>query len=197
MADPTTPLSDVISGLGHEVTYQISTVYVPVDLMTLTEYLAGVGSDASVVTRVGQNDYTLVKTGDGDEQFSYYSFFAQPFLVTDSSRGFKLKSINVMYSVDTADLDDCKVYVDKVTYAAAGATTSAVTTTYDTAHDTAAERKAIGNHSMTITVSSPATANTVNQFYRVEIEADANNTSVFTLRAIVLKYDAILPHSAA
>lgn len=73
-------------------------------------------------------------------------------------KGAKLHSIDVNYSIGTAAADDfATVELEKITLGAntvanAGA---AVTVSIDAAHDTAAERKAVANHKMTITPSSP------------------------------------------
>ena len=73
-------------------------------------------------------------------------------------KGAKLSSIDIGYLIATAAADDfATVELEKVTVgvdniAAAG---EAITTTEDAAHDTAAERLAVDDHTMTITITTP------------------------------------------
>lgn len=75
-------------------------------------------------------------------------------------KGASLKSIDVYYSVVTADAADfATVALNKVTLPESSGSApsgSACTVTIDTNHDTAAKRKAVGDHHMTITLDSPA-----------------------------------------
>jgi hypothetical protein len=73
-------------------------------------------------------------------------------------KGAKLTSIDVNYSIATGAADDfATVELEKITLGANAVanTGAAVTTTIDAAHDTAAERKAIANHRMTVTITTP------------------------------------------
>ena len=76
-----------------------------------------------------------------------------------AEKGAKLTSIDVGYLIATAAADDfATVELEKTTIgadnvAAAGANPAV---TLDGAHDTAAERKAADDHTMTVTIDSPA-----------------------------------------
>ena len=75
-----------------------------------------------------------------------------------SYKGSYLTSIDVVYSVATADLTDfATVELQKQAIPVTGSaqTGSAPTITLDSGHDTAAKRKAQGAHTMTITLSTP------------------------------------------
>jgi hypothetical protein len=74
-------------------------------------------------------------------------------------KGAKLARIDVGYLIGTAAADDfATVELEKVTVGAdnVAASGAAVAVTLDTAHDTAAERLAADDHTMTVTVDSPA-----------------------------------------
>jgi hypothetical protein len=73
-------------------------------------------------------------------------------------KGAKLTSIDVVYSIATNAADDFDtVELEKVSTKANAVATAgaAVAVTLDAAHDSAAERKAIANHTMTITIDVP------------------------------------------
>jgi len=76
-----------------------------------------------------------------------------------AKKGAKLESIDIWYKIATTLCDDfATVELEKVTLPATGvaAAGAAVTTTEDADHDIAAERKAIGDHTMTVNLSTPA-----------------------------------------
>lgn len=198
MANPYIDFRDTEMGrdLGRNVALGMRMeVHVPVWKMAVTT--SGTGVDTPVLTRASQNEVTYVHTGDGDEQFSRYHFDASPFIFTSDAedRGFALESVRVLYTIGTAAADDVKVYVDKVAYASSGATKTAVTVTYATDHDAAGERNTVADHNMLVTVSTPDFSETSLSHYAVEIEADINNTTVFTLRGAFLTYRFVGPNA--
>lgn len=101
-------------------------------------------------------------------------------------KGCLLKSIEVMYSIGTADADDfatVALYKDTLKATAASGsgtlnTAASVTVTVDSGHDTAAERKAQDEHRMVITLSTPAYIDN-DEAYHVELVIDFAATSVF------------------
>ena len=73
-------------------------------------------------------------------------------------KGAKLASIDVGYLIDTAAADDfATVELEKTTIGAddVAAAGEAPAITLDTAHDSGAKRKAVDDHTMTITIDSP------------------------------------------
>ena len=73
-------------------------------------------------------------------------------------KGAKLTSIDVGYLIGTAAADDfATVELEKVTVGAdnVAAAGEAITATEDSAHDSAAKRKAVDDHTMTITITTP------------------------------------------
>ena len=115
-------------------------------------------------------------------------------------QGAKLSSIEFMYSVSTADMDDVtsvKLFKDTLqANAASGSgtlnTAAEITAvTIDAGHDTAAERKAQDEHRLVVTLTTPVFIDN-DEAYHLEIVCDAAATSVwktfgalvnFTLRA--------------
>ena len=105
--------------------------------------------------------------------------------------GAKLKSIDVFYKIATAAADDfATVELSKMTLPTTGSAPSgaAVDTTLDTGHDAAAERKATGDHTMTITVDAPAYLDD-GDMYVVECTVDAAAGTVFTLYGARANYE--------
>ena len=105
--------------------------------------------------------------------------------------GAKLLSIEVYYSIGTAAADDfATVELEKMTLPATGTAVSgaAVGITIDSGHDTAAERKAAGDHTMTITLNSPAYIDN-NDGYVLVLNIDAAATTVFKLYGVVVNFE--------
>jgi hypothetical protein len=97
-------------------------------------------------------------------------------------KGAYLKTIDVYYKIGTAAADDfATVELEKMALGSAGAITgAAVTVTLDTGHDTAAERKATGEHKMTVTLTTKVWIDEDDVYYLV-LTVDAAATTVFTL----------------
>ncbi len=105
-------------------------------------------------------------------------------------KGAYLKSIDVFYAIATAAADDfATVELEQMTLPASGSAVSgaSVTISLDAGHDTAAERKAIGNHKMTISLTNPAWVDDGECYYLV-LTVDAAATTVFTLWGAVANY---------
>jgi len=105
-------------------------------------------------------------------------------------QGAKIKSIDVWYKIATAAADDfATVVVNKValnadTIAVAG---TAPAVTIDAAHDTAAERKAVATHKMTVTLDTPVFVDK-NTAYWLSMVVDAAAGTVFTLYGAQVNY---------
>ena len=97
-------------------------------------------------------------------------------------KGAKLVSIDVHYKIATAAADDfATVELEKVSIASTGAVTgAAVSVTIDGDHDAAAERKAVDDHYMTITLDTPAWIDK-DEVYWLYMVVDAAAGTVFTL----------------
>jgi len=98
--------------------------------------------------------------------------------------GARLKSVDVYYKIATTAADDfATVELYKISLPAASGsalTAAAVTTAIDSAHDAAAERKAAGDHLMTVTLASPAWVDD-GDVYALKLTVDAAAGTVFTL----------------
>ncbi len=97
--------------------------------------------------------------------------------------GAKLKSLEVFYKIGTAAADDfATVALHHMSLPASGSAVSGedVTVTVDAGHDSAAKRKALGDHTMTVTLSEPVYIDE-GDAYVLECSLDAAATTVFTL----------------
>jgi hypothetical protein len=118
-----------------------------------------------------------------------------PLLQSDAQgQGAKLQSIDLFYKIATAAADDvATVELEKIALPATGAapTGAAVTTTCDTGHDTAAERKAVGDHTMTVTLTTPEFMDQ-DYAYMLYILVDAAANTAFTLYGARVNFDLVL-----
>jgi len=110
-------------------------------------------------------------------------------------KGARLKSIDVFYKVLTAALTDfATVELEKVTLPPPAAATgtaftgASVTITQDAFHNTAALRKAVGDHTMTVTLTTPAWIDD-NDAYVLEVICDCAASSVFTFYGARANFD--------
>jgi hypothetical protein len=106
-------------------------------------------------------------------------------------QGAKLQSVDIWYKIATAAADDfATVAASKVTLPATGSaiTGAAVTVTCDADHDTAAERKAVGDHKMTVTLSTPAFLED-NEAIWLSLVIDCAATTVLTIYGAQANFD--------
>jgi hypothetical protein len=106
-------------------------------------------------------------------------------------KGAKLKSIDVYYNIAVAALDDfATVELEKIVLEVDGTipTGAAVSITLDTAHDTAAERKALDEHKMTVTLDTPVWIDD-NEVYYLYMVIDSAATSDFGMFPAVAHYE--------
>jgi hypothetical protein len=97
-------------------------------------------------------------------------------------KGAYLKSIDVFYTIGTANSDAITPVIQKVTmpaHAGAVPTVSSPAFTYDSNHDTAAKRYTFGAtmHKMTLTITTPPWMDD-DDYYYVELTVDGAATSV-------------------
>ena len=143
---------------------------------------AAIGKSAGTWTPALSSNLASESRGAADASFTLNI----PILIpsNDSAlKGAKLKSVDVWYKIATGAADDfATVELNKVTLAATGTapTGAEVTTTCDTGHDTAAERKATGDHTMTVTVTTPEWADDA-AAYILSLIVDAAANTAFTL----------------
>lgn len=106
-----------------------------------------------------------------------------------SQKGVYLTSIELIFNITTAALDDfATVELEKMVADSAGAVTgSAPSITLDTANDTAAERKATGTHRLTASLATPVWIDN-DVWYVLECVCDAAATSVFDLYGAIVNY---------
>ena len=106
-------------------------------------------------------------------------------------QGARIKSVDVWYVISVAAADDfATVEIDKMTLAANGAACSGANpaVTIDADHDTAAERKAVASHKMTITLDTPCFIEDDTAYF-LHLNVDAAATTVFALVGAQVNYD--------
>lgn len=134
------------------------------------------------MTRLARGDYALVKTAADDT--SIIAFDITPQLVTAASKGFRLDSFDVNYSIATLALDAHTVTLDAITYAnnSANAVSSvAITGVLATAIQA-------NPYVTNVSVNSPAFLVSANSKYVIELTVDAAATSAYTLYGLNLHF---------
>lgn len=109
---------------------------------------------------------------------------------TTASKGFRVTGFKLIYKVSTADVNDVTVsgavQLAPATGAAPAAATSLGAVTYDAPHDTAAERKAVGDHTMSGTFASPLWLNSEPICVELAISCDGTATGVLDIVGVEL-----------
>jgi len=152
---------------------------------TLFHCVTGTWSQAA-----GQVTDTIVKKVNDANQTSTINI---PVLVPSNSialKGAYLTSVEIDYEVVAADLEEVSAVFNKVTRGAdtAVAVVAAQTFSYDAAHDTAAERLAVEQHRMTLTLTTPVWVDN-DVYFLIELTVNqAGDTGVIELLAAVANY---------
>lgn len=109
---------------------------------------------------------------------------------TTASKGLRVTGFKLIYKVSTADVNDVTVsgavQLAPATGAAPAAATSLGAVTYDAAHDTSAERKAVGDHTMSGTFASPLWLNSEPICVELAISCDGTATGVLDIVGVEL-----------
>jgi hypothetical protein len=119
----------------------------------------------------------------GDASFTLLIPIELPAWQTYYRNGSKLISIEVFYKIATLAADDfATVALEKIALPVTGSapTGAAVTCTIDAGHDTAGERKATGDHTMKVTLTTSEWINN-GYAYVLVLVVDAAATTDFTL----------------
>lgn len=137
---------------------------------------------------LASNVLSEVRTAN-DSAFTAYV----PIKIPSNSKALKgamLKTIDVYYKIGTAAADDfATVELERMTAPINTVipTGAAVTITVDALHDTAAERYAVAEHKMTITITTPTWTDD-DQYYVLTLIVDNAATTVFTLYGVRANY---------
>jgi hypothetical protein len=111
-------------------------------------------------------------------------------LRTTALKGLKPTSVKIQYAISTADVVDVTVVAARTVMPTTGSPVAPATSlgavVYDTAHDTAAERKAVGEH--TLQASFTGAGYLTDGFISIEITVDSTGlaTPVFDLFQVQL-----------
>ncbi len=110
-----------------------------------------------------------------------------------ASKGAKLASVEIDFEILVAACDAVDAVVNKVTRGAdtAVAVVAAQTFTYDTGHDTAAERYAVEQHKMVLTITTPFWLDN-DEYVLVQLTFDKAATTTLDLLAAVANYTLLL-----
>lgn len=105
-------------------------------------------------------------------------------------KGSRIKSVDIWYSIATAACDAVSAALYKAALPAQAGTLSAaaITTSYDADHDAAAERYAVAQHKMTLTVTTPEWCDDDSEYF-IELTVDAAATSVVKFQGARANYD--------
>lgn len=133
-------------------------------------------------TRVAQANYSLVHTPADDT--SNISFDITPIIRTTASKGLKLNSIDVVYSIGVAALDAHTLTLDSVAYANNVAV--AVTSVPLTGSLSIATQS--NPYVTNVTVSTPAFLVTADAKYVLELTVNAAATSTYSLYGLNLRF---------
>ena len=108
-------------------------------------------------------------------------------------KGSKITSIDLFYNITGAAMDAVTATLWKTTLPAltsgsgVAASSGSVAVTEDTNNDTAAERKALGQHKHTLTLTTPVWIDN-DEIFWVELIADGASSSVFTFYGARVNY---------
>ena len=149
-----------------------------VGLTSVIAYSAGTWT----TTRVAQGNYVARHTAADDT--TIIGIDLTPMIRTASSKGFRLDSFDVIYSITTLALDAHSVVVDRIEYAdnvavsvnSIGLTGSLATATQASPYVT------------NIAVTTPAFDNTADSKYVLELTVDAGATSDYDFYGIMLRF---------
>ena len=156
--------------------------------------MIGKSATATMTLKVATNVWSDDRTAN-DSSFTLYI----PVLVPSCSvplKGAYLKSIELMYSIGTANADNVatvKLYKDTLQAVAASGSGSINTAaeitgiTVDAGHDTTAERKAQDEHRMLVTLDTPQWIDNDATFH-LEVVVDAAATTVVKVFGAIINY---------
>lgn len=149
-----------------------------VGLQSVLNYSAGTWTR----TRLAQGNYAQVKTQADDT--TIIGIDITPEIRTAASKGFRLDSFDVIYSIATLALDAHSVVLDRIAYAnnvAVSVTSIPITATLATATQ--------ANPYLTnATINTPAFDNTADSKYVIEVTVDAGATSDYSFYGIMLRF---------
>ncbi len=149
-----------------------------IGLQSVLNYSAGTWTR----TRLAQGDYGQVKTQGNDT--TIIGIDITPQIVVAASKGFRLDSFDVIYSIATLALDAHSLTLDRIAYANnVAVSVTSITGTYTLATATQANP-----YLTNCTVTTPAFDVTADSKYVIEVTVDAGATSDYTWYGIMLRF---------
>jgi len=127
------------------------------------------------MTRLAQGNYALVHTVADDA--GLIAFDITPLMRSTSSKGFRLNSINAVYSIAVGALDSQAITLDRITYV----NNSPVSVTSVPLTGSLETNPQANPYSTPITVTTPAFLNTSNSKYVLELTVNNSSSSQYSL----------------
>lgn len=134
------------------------------------------------VSRGAQSNYSLLKSAADETAIVAIDITNE--INTNSNKGFKLKSFDVIYAISTDAMDAHTVTLDKVSHA----DNTALTITAQTITGTLATATQTNPYVSAITLSTPAYNNTADSHYIVELTVNTKATTIYNFYGLVLKF---------
>lgn len=134
------------------------------------------------MTRLAQGDYGLVHTVADDA--SVLSFDITPILRAAANKGFRLNSIDVIYSIGALALDAHTMVLDSIAYA----NNAAVSVTSVPLTGSLATATQASPYVTNLAVTTPAFLITADTKYVVELTVNTGATSTYTLYGMNLRF---------
>lgn len=151
------------------------------EFVSINEVLS-FGTGTWTTTRIAQGNYVKRHT-PGDET-SIIGIDITPMIRTATSKGFRLDSFDVIYSIGTAAMDAHTVTLDRIAYAnnvAVSITSIAITATLATATQA-------NPYVTNATINTPAFDNTADSKYIIEVTANNGATTEYDFYGIMLRF---------
>lgn len=151
------------------------------EFVSINEVLS-FGTGTWTTTRIAQGNY--VKRHTAGDETSIIGIDITPMIRTATSKGFRLDSFDVMYSIATVPMDAHTVTLDRIAYAnnvAVSVTSVPITATLATATQA-------NPYVTAATVNTPAFDNTGDSKYVIEVTANNAATTAYDFYGIMLKF---------
>src|ERR1700693_745922 len=140
------------------------------------------GTGTWTTTRIAEANY--VKRHTAADETSIIGIDITPMIRTAASKGFRLDSFDVIYSIATLAMDAHTVTLDRVAYA----NNVAVSVTSIPLTGSLATATQANPYASNIAVTTPAFDNTADSKYVIEVTANNSATSAYDFYGIMLKF---------
>ena len=172
---------------GRTILGAISAVATSADIRTPVPLSCFAAQTAAVWTLSSQGSGIIRLRRTASAATERITFDCSPVIQrTTASKGWAPSSVTIQYKVSTGAINDLTATLSTVVMpanASAVASGSAVTFTYDASHDTTAERLTVAEHTMVLTITTPAYLN-AGEHLVLDLLVDGTATGVVDLKLI-------------